>query len=56
MKKGVVGIYGEEEQCIKEYKQAGEYMSEKDRMELQRGIWVENEQELVMLLESFHLQ
>lgn len=56
MKQEIIGLFGENEQCIKEYKVVGEYFSKREQEELQRGIWIQNEQELIMVLESFHLQ
>lgn len=56
MKHERIGLYVNDEYCIKEFKQVGEYLETRDVLELRRGIEVINEQELVMLLESFHLQ
>ena len=56
MKHGKIGIYLENESCVKEYKQVGEYLGEVDILELTKGIWVKDETELIVVLESFHLQ
>ena len=55
MVQGCIGVYVEENQFFRELKQMGEYLSDIDLFELQKGIWVKDEQELIMLLESFHL-
>ena len=56
MIKGKVGIYTENGDYLQELNQAGELLSEIDRKYLQQGIWIQNEEELIMALESYHLQ
>jgi len=56
MIQGEVGIYTENGDYLQELNQAGELFSEIDRKNLQQGIWIQNEEELIMVLESYHLQ
>lgn len=56
MKDGAIGLYDENGSLCQEMKQIGEYLSDQDRIQLIQGIQAENEQELIALCESFHLQ
>ena len=50
------GVYQKDGVCIKQLKQTGENLTERDREKLCQGIEVLNEEELIELLESYHLQ
>ncbi len=56
MQQGEVGIYAEDGVYLQKLTQVGEWISEIDQKQLQQGIWIENEKELIMVLESYHLQ
>lgn len=56
LRDGAIGLYDEEGNLRQSLRQVGEYLSEQDRMQLIRGIRAENEQELIGLCESYHLQ
>ena len=51
-----IGVYSETGELYKTMRQTGEFLSDTDRTQLIQGIQVENEKELIMLCESFHLQ
>lgn len=51
-----IGLYDSENRLLKTMKQTGEYLSETDRAQLIRGISVEDEEQLILLCESYHLQ
>ena len=53
---GEIGVFQPEGRCVKKLSQVGEYLSAADEQVLRRGIQVNNEEELVMVLESYHLQ
>ena len=56
MKEGSIGVFAQDGSCLRDLQQVGEWLSETDQTQLMSGIWVENEKELVMVLESYHLQ
>ncbi len=56
MIQGQIGIYTEKGEYLRELNQVGELLGEIDRNQLQQGIWIENEKELIVILESYHLQ
>ncbi len=53
---GEVVICTEEGDYLRELNQVGELLGEIDRKKLQQGIRIENEEEMIMVLESYHLQ
>lgn len=56
MKEGKIGLYNEEGVLCQELKQISEYLGDQDRIQLIQGIQANNQQELVLLCESYHLQ
>ncbi len=56
MKQENIGLYTQDGTCIRQLIQVGEWLSEADKKQLQQGLWVESERELIMVLESYHLQ
>ncbi len=56
MIQGQVVICTEDGDYLRELNQVGELLGEIDRKQLQQGIRIENEEEMIMVLESYHLQ
>lgn len=56
LQQGRLGLYDLEGRCLQELHQVGEWLSETDEKQLREGIKVQNEEELIMTLESYHLQ
>ena len=51
-----IGVYHAEGGRVKKLRQVGEYLSAADKERLHNGIQVNDEKELIMVLESYHLQ
>ena len=52
----VIGVFNEAGQLCRTMRQVSEYLSDRDREELLEGILAQNDYELIMVYESFHLQ
>lgn len=53
---GTIGVYQEKKGCLKTLKQVGEQLTDEDELKLRNGIYIADEKELIMVLESYHLQ
>ena len=53
---GEIGVFHREGRCMKKLRQSGEYLSIADEQILSQGIPVNDEKELIIVLESYHLQ
>ena len=56
LREGEIGIYNEGGQLCRNMRQSGEYLSAADREPLQKGIWIADPEQLILLCESYHLQ
>ena len=53
---GEIGVFHRKGRCMKTLRQSGEYLSIADEQILSQGIPVNDEKELIIVLESYHLQ
>ena len=51
-----VGVYQIGGSCLKELRQFGEHLTEADKAKLRNGIYIKDEKELIIVMESYHFQ